>query len=79
LAKVKQIYAKNRDDKSPEDIRSVIEFFKQEGGIKFAEELVDKLAKEAMNNFENLEKDLPEDEVKKVARSAITKMVSREK
>lgn len=79
LEKVKKIYAKPREDKNPEDIETVIELFKQEGSIKFAEELVDKLAKEALDNFETLEKDLPESETKETARNAITKMVGRKK
>jgi geranylgeranyl pyrophosphate synthase len=79
LEEVRAIYAKDRKDKTQEEIARVIKLFEEVGSIKFAQELVDELAREALEKFEERTKDIPESEIKKTARDAILKMAARRK
>lgn len=79
LAKVKAIYVKDRKDKTQEEVASVIKLFEKTGSIKFAQELVDSMAKEALEKFEAQTKEIPESEIKETARDAILKMAARKR
>jgi geranylgeranyl diphosphate synthase type II len=79
LELVKKIYSKKREEKTEEEINTVLELFKKYGSVQYAEELVDKLAAEAITNFEKETKEIPESEIKETARNAIEKMVKRKK
>lgn len=76
---VKNIYAKDRAQKTAEEIKSVLELFQKTGSIAYTEQLVDNLAKEAMTEFERQTSSLPESEIKDTARNAIRNMATREK
>lgn len=79
LETVKEIYKKDRKDKTKEDVQKVVELFKKTGSINFAEELVDKLYEEAKNAFEKNTASLPESEIKQTAKDAIEKIAKRDK
>ncbi len=79
LEKVKEIYTKERDEKSPEEVQEVLDLFNRYGSITYAKELVDKLAKDALTKFEEVSKDIPESDLKETARDAIRKMAERRK
>jgi geranylgeranyl diphosphate synthase type II len=79
FAKVAQIYAKEREDKTEDEVKFVLEMFDKYDSVQYAEELVDKLAAEALANFEKETKEIPESEIKETARNAIEKMVKRKK
>jgi geranylgeranyl pyrophosphate synthase len=79
LETVKEIYAKKREEKTEEEIKLVLELFHRYGSIQYAEQLVDSLAAEALKNFEEETKTIPESEIKETARNAIEKMVKRKK
>lgn len=79
LEKVKAIYAKDRKEKTQEEIISVIKFFEKTGSIKFAQDLADSMAKEALEKFEAQTKGIPESDIKETARDAILRMAARKK
>lgn len=74
LEQMKQIYGKDRDSKSEEDVMKAIDLFEQYGSIKFAQDLVDKLAGEALEKFEVVENNVPESGLKAAARDVICRM-----
>jgi len=74
---IKNVYAKDRAQKTAEEIKNVLELFKKTGSIAYAEELVDNLAKEALAEFEKQTASLPESEIKDTARNAIRSMAAR--
>jgi geranylgeranyl pyrophosphate synthase len=76
---VKNIYAKDRAQKTAEEIKNVLELFKKNSSIAYAENLVDQLAKEALMEFEQQTASLPESEIKDTARDAIRSMAERKK
>jgi geranylgeranyl pyrophosphate synthase len=79
LETLKIVYAKDRADKTREDVKTVLALFEKYGAYIYAKKLVDYLAQEAIDSFEEETKDLPEDDVKQLARGAIKKMVVRKK
>lgn len=79
LEKVKKIYMKNRNEKVRTEIEEVLELFKRYGSITYAESEVDRLAKEALEKFENVSQRIPESDLKETARDAIIKLTSRYK
>jgi geranylgeranyl pyrophosphate synthase len=79
LEKVKKIYSKDREEKTPEEVQEVLDLFNSYGSIKYAEAEVDKMAKDALTKFEEISKDIPESDLKDTARDAIKKMVERKK
>lgn len=79
LTEAKAIYAKDRKDKTQKEVACVIELFEKTGSIKFAQNLVDSVAKEALEKFEVQTKDIPESDIKETARDAILKMAARKK
>jgi len=79
LEKVRGIYMKERKDKSPTEIKEVLEMFGRYGSIVYAESEADRLAKKALQGFEDVSRAIPESELKETARDAIIKLVSRHK
>lgn len=79
LKKVKNIYRKNRENKTPKEVNLVIRLFRDTGSIAYAEDLVDSLAKEALEKFEQQTKSIPESDKKETARDAIIKLAARKK
>jgi geranylgeranyl pyrophosphate synthase len=79
LEKVRRMYMKDRKDKLPNEVNEVLELFKKYGSIAYAESEVDRLAKEALEKFEDVSRAIPESDLKETARDAIIKLVSRQK
>lgn len=79
LKEVKAIYAKDRKDKTRKEVALVIDLFQKTESIKFAQELVDSMAKESLEKFEEQTEDIPESDIKKTARDAIAKLAARKK
>lgn len=79
LEAVKAIYAKDRKDKTQEEVARVIKLFEKTRSIKFAQDLVDSIAKEALEKFEEQTRDIPESDIKKTARDAIVRMAARKR
>jgi len=76
---VKEIYRKDRKEKTKEDVQKVVELFKKTKSIEFAEDLVDKLYKEAIAAFEKNTASLPDSESKETAKDAIEKIAKRKR
>lgn len=79
LEKVKKVYRKDRKDKTSKEIKLVIKLFKETGSIAYAEDLVDSLAKKALEKFEQQTKNIPESGIKEAARDIIVKLAARKK
>lgn len=79
LEKAKQIYSKERKDKTKQDVQFMFDCFKKYGSIAFAEGQTDDMAKESLEKFEKNSTYLKENEFKEMARQAITRMVKRKK
>lgn len=79
LEEVMAVYAKDRKNKTAGEATRVIKLFEKTGSIKFAQNLVDSMAKEALEKFEVQTKDIPESDIKETARDAILKMAARKK
>lgn len=77
LEKLKDIYAKKRQEKTVGDVAFVLNLFQQTGSIAYTEKLVDDLAKEASAEFEQQTIAIPESEIKNTARNAIKSMTER--
>ncbi|MDD3159716.1 MAG: polyprenyl synthetase family protein [Candidatus ainarchaeum sp.] len=78
LEKVKAIYAKERENKTEEDVKFVLDMFKKYNSYKYAEDLVDKLGQEAKEAFETETKNI-NNEFKTIGENAIEKMIKRKK
>jgi geranylgeranyl pyrophosphate synthase len=74
---VKNVYTKERSEKTAEEVAKILELFKKTGSIAYAEKLVDQLAQEALTEFEQQTVSLPESEIKNTARDAIRSMAER--
>lgn len=74
---VKNIYAKERKEKTPEEVQHVITLFKATGSIAFAQGLVNSFAQEALQKFEEQARDILESGLKDTARDALRKMIHR--
>jgi geranylgeranyl pyrophosphate synthase len=79
LNKMVEIYKKSKDAKTEDEIRFMIEKFKELGSIDFAEKEADKLVAKATAGFESASKDIPESEIKEIARSSIAHTTKRHK
>ena len=77
LEKVREIYMK--DEKTQKEVKVVLELFHEYGSIAYAESEVDRLAKKALEKFEEVSQDIPESNLKETARDAITELASRHK
>jgi geranylgeranyl pyrophosphate synthase len=77
LEKLKSIYAKDRKDKTDEDVKWVLDLFEEVGAVKEAEERAENLVRESSEKFEKLESDIPESRVKNIARESIGYVTKR--
>jgi len=77
IEKVEAVYAKERKDKTPEDVQMVINLFKQNGSIDFAKQKMEEFGNKAADMFEKNSKNIPEGEIKETARNAIKHMFKR--
>jgi len=79
LEEVRKTYMKDRREKSPAEVKKIIELFKKYGSIAYAESEVDRLAEEALEKFEEVSQGIPESDLKETARDAIIRLASRHK
>ncbi len=75
---VKSVYRKERHEKTATEVTKILNLFKENGSVEFAEKLVDGLAEEALNEFENQTATI-KSALKETARDAITKLAKRKK
>jgi len=73
-----EILNKPREEKTQEDVFEVIELMKKYGSIEYGQKIAERLAKEAMENFEKLDF-LKENKAKEQLRMAIDFMLNRDK
>lgn len=79
LEKVRKIYMKERGEKTADEVGEVLELFKKYGSITAADRDADALASEALSRFEQVERGVPESDIKETARNAIKALVARKK
>ncbi|MGC8568035.1 MAG: polyprenyl synthetase family protein [Candidatus Micrarchaeia archaeon] len=79
LSRLKSIYSKRREEKSDEEVKWVLDKFVELGSIKFAQQEAERLTKESLEKFEKLSSDLPESQIKNIARDSISYTLSRNK
>ncbi|MBI4017688.1 MAG: polyprenyl synthetase family protein [Candidatus Aenigmarchaeota archaeon] len=77
LAKLKAIYAKPREQKTEDEVKWILEKFKELGSISYAEKEAARLAGEAAKRFDKQTKDMPESPLKQLARESIGYVVKR--
>ncbi|MCL5430943.1 MAG: polyprenyl synthetase family protein [Candidatus Marsarchaeota archaeon] len=77
LEKLKSIYAKDRKDKTDEDVRWVLDLFNEVGAVKEAEERAENLVRESSEKFEKFESGIPESKIKNIARESIGYVTKR--
>ena len=77
LERLKSIYAKDRKDKTGDDVRWVLDLFNETGAVKEAEERAENLVKESSEKFEKFESGIPESKVKNIARESIGYVTKR--
>jgi geranylgeranyl pyrophosphate synthase len=77
LERLKSIYSKRREDKTPDDIQFVIDTFNDLGSIDFARSEAEKLISKALKEFDSATSLIEESWVKKVARDSINYNVKR--
>ncbi len=78
LQKAEKIYAKNRSDKTSEEIEFIADKFRQYGSVDYAEQTAKKMAEESLAKFNEVEKDKNNDYAG-IARELIEKQVKRSK
>ncbi|MEM3573845.1 MAG: polyprenyl synthetase family protein [Candidatus Micrarchaeaceae archaeon] len=71
-ARIRSIYAKNRQDKSELDIEFLLEMIKKHKGLEYAAQKRDAFGRIADKMFTKYEKQLPNNKFKEILRSAIT-------
>ena len=77
LQKLKSIYAKERPQKTQEDVRYVLKLFNDIGSIAYAEQEMHALARTATKNFDKSTKKVKESKLKDMARESIGYVASR--
>jgi len=79
LKKVEKIYAKERKDKSPEEVKYVIDMFKEYNSIDFARQKMEEFGNLAVEKFEQNTKHIPESSIKEIARNSVGYAIKRTK
>jgi geranylgeranyl diphosphate synthase type II len=79
LKKVEAIYAKDRENKTPKEVAFVKDLFIKYGSVQFAEQKMEEFGRQAIEKFEENTKNIPENEIKELARDSITYAVKRKK
>ena len=77
LKKLQEIYSKSRSEKTDEDVGFVIDTFKELGSIAYAQNEAERLAQEGLSKFDELTKDIPQSNIKDIARDSITYVARR--
>jgi geranylgeranyl pyrophosphate synthase len=77
LGKLKAIYAKPREAKQEDEIRYVLNAFKELGSIEYAEKEAARFTEEAARRFDKITKDIPESRIKQIARESIGHVTRR--
>ena len=78
LKKLKDIYAKERPEKTETEVKWVLEKFKELGSTDYAAKEAEKFNADALKGFEKNAKNRPESQLKKIARDSI-EFVTRRK
>jgi geranylgeranyl pyrophosphate synthase len=71
LNRLKEIYMKNKNEKTTEEIQFVLNTFKELGSIDYAQKEVERLVKLASEKFDEASKDIPESPIKLLAKNSI--------
>ncbi|MGI0141216.1 MAG: polyprenyl synthetase family protein [Candidatus Micrarchaeales archaeon] len=79
LKKLVDTYKKSREDKSEEEVKFVLDTFRELGSINYAMMEADRLVKDAQERFNKVSKGIPEGPVKDMARDSISNTISRKK
>lgn len=79
LNKLKAIYNKPRSGKTQEDVKFVLETFKELGSIDYAQKEADRLTDEAIKTFAESTKNIPDSPLKSLALDAIGNTSKRTK
>ncbi len=79
LERLKKIYAKNRTEKTKEEIDFVLSTFKELGSLDYAQHEAERQSNEALLNFDRLTAGIPESDIKNLARDSISNTVKRVK
>ena len=76
-AKLREIYSKNPASKTIEEIDFVAKVFLDTGSIKFAKAEAIRCTNEALKIFEDNSKEIPESEIKDIARDSLREVYKR--
>jgi geranylgeranyl pyrophosphate synthase len=79
LERLKEIYTKDREQKSDKDIEFVLQKFNELGSIAYAEKEAERLTKVALEKFDEVSGNIKESDTKELARSSIGHTTKREK
>lgn len=71
LERLRTIYSKSPSEKTDDEIGFVLNTFKELGSMEYAQGEADRLVAEASEKFEELTKDIPESQLKSMARDSI--------
>jgi geranylgeranyl pyrophosphate synthase len=71
LERLKRIYLKERSSKTDDDVKFVLDTFRDVGSIAYAQKEADRLVEEASSKFDALTKSIPESQTKAIAREGI--------
>jgi geranylgeranyl pyrophosphate synthase len=71
LGRLKTIYSKSSSEKTDDEIRFVLDTFRELGSVEYAQKEADLLVAEASGKFEALTRSIPESQFKAIARDAI--------
>jgi len=77
LSRLVDIYSKRRDQKTESNVKEVLSIFEKSKSIDFAKEQAEKLANEALRKFNEVSRDVPEGNLKDLARDSIAHTVNR--
>ncbi len=79
LNKLKKIYAKPREKKTDAEVQYVLRMFKELGSLDYAQKESERLAQEAIENFNKLSRNIKEGPIKRLARDSIANVAKRKK
>ncbi len=79
LKKLKEIYAKDRKNKTEKDVQFVLSAFKELGSIDYAQKEAERMGNDALESFNKLTEHIAESNVKNIARDSFSAIVKRNK
>jgi geranylgeranyl pyrophosphate synthase len=77
IEKLKTIYSKNRSEKTDEEIHYVLDTFRELGSLEYAEKEATRFTEKALGRFDDLTKDVPDSNIKRIARESIGHVTQR--